>query len=59
MPIFAGELKSIIMSYTEKITIKNPSRKLEEYLRWIGVQKYLRLKKLASEDSSSAQIITV
>jgi len=47
------------MSYTEKITIKNPSRKLEEYLRWIGVQKYLRLKKLASEDSSSAQIITV
>ena len=47
------------MTHTEKITIKNPSRKLEDYLRWIGVQKYLRLKKLATEDSSSAQVITV
>jgi hypothetical protein len=47
------------MSYTDKITIKNPSRRLEERLRWIGVQKYLRLKKLATDDMSSAKVITV
>lgn len=47
------------MSYTDKITIKNPSRKLEEHLRWIGVQKYLRMKKLATDDMSSAKVITV
>ena len=43
------------MRYTDKITIENPSRKLEERLREIGVRKYLRLKKLAKDDMSSAK----
>ena len=43
------------MRYTDKITIDNPSRKLEERLREIGVRKYLRLKKLAKDDMSSAK----
>lgn len=47
------------MSYTDKIVIENPSRKLEERLREIGVRKYLRLKKLATEDMSSAKVITI
>lgn len=37
------------MNYTEVITIKRPSRKLEERLRWVGVQKYLRLEKLRTK----------
>ena len=36
-----------------------PSRKLEERLREIGVRKYLRLKKIATDDMSSAKVITV
>lgn len=47
------------MSYTDRIVIENPSRKLEEHLREIGVRKYLRLKKLATDDMSSAMIIKV
>ena len=47
------------MSYTDKIVIENPSRKLEEGLRGIGVRKYLRLKKLATDDMSSAKVITI
>ncbi len=47
------------MSYTDRIVIDNPSRKLEEHLREIGVRKYLRLKKLATDDMSSAMVITV
>ena len=45
------------MRYTDKITIENPSRKLEERLREIGVRKYLRLKKLAKDDMSSAKYL--
>ena len=48
-----------IMSYTEQITIKNPSRKLEEHLRWVGVQKYLWLKKLCSDEVKPTKIIHV
>ena len=47
------------MSYTDKIVIENPSRKLEERLREIGVRKYFRLKKLATDDMSSAKVITI
>ena len=47
------------MSYTKRTIIKNPSRELEERIRWIGVQKYLRLEKLAKEELPSARIITV
>ena len=45
--------------HTDKIVIENPSRKLEEHLREIGVRKYLRLKKLATDDTSSATVIKV
>ena len=45
------------MSHTEIITIKNPSRKLEEQIRWIGAQKYLRQKKLVAEDCPTAKVI--
>ena len=44
--------KSSIMVKTEYITIKNPSRKLEEAIRKIGVQKYLWLKRLCSDETS-------
>ena len=37
------------MSNSRTITIKNPSRKLEEKIREAGVQKYLWLKELCSE----------
>lgn len=47
------------MAYTEKIIIKNPSRKLEEHLRWIGVQKYLRLRELGSEESQPVKVVLV
>jgi hypothetical protein len=47
------------MSYTEKITIKNPSRKLEEKVRKIGVQKYLWLEKLCSDDTVPTHIVKV
>jgi hypothetical protein len=47
------------MSYTEKIVIKNPSRELEEKVREIGVQKYLWLKKLCSDETVPDKIIYV
>lgn len=47
------------MCNTKITTIKNPTRNLEEQIRWIGVQKYLRLKKLISEEMPAAKIITV
>ena len=47
------------MSYTENIIIKNPSRKLEEYLRNVGVKKYLWLQKLGSEEVQPTKIIYV
>ena len=47
------------MSYTENITIKNPTRKLEEYLRNVGVKKYLWLQKLGSDEVQPTKIIYV
>lgn len=47
------------MNYTEIITIPNPSRKLEEAIRKIGVQKYLRLERLCSEEIMPTHIIKV
>ena len=47
------------MSYTEKLTIKNPSRKLEERMRKIGVMKYLWLEKLCSDETKPTKIIHV
>lgn len=51
--------KDFVMSYTEKIVIKNPSRELEEKVREIGVQKYLWLKKLCSDEVKPNKIIYV
>ena len=34
----------------DQISIKKPPGKLEEHLRWIGVQEYLRLKELATDE---------
>lgn len=48
-----------VMNYTENITIKNPSRKLEGYLRDIGVKKYLWLQKLRSDDVQPTKTIYV
>jgi hypothetical protein len=47
------------MSYTKVTTIKNPSRKLEEHVRWIGVQKYLWLEKLCSDETKATKVIHV
>ena len=47
------------MNNSRTITIKNPSRKLEERIRRIGVQKYLWLEELCSEDTKPNKIIYV
>lgn len=47
------------MSHTETITIKNPSRKLEEAIRKVGVQKYLRLERLCSDETLPTHIVKV
>jgi len=47
------------MGKTEYITIKNPSRKVEETIRKIGVQKYLWLEKLCSDETKPTQVITL
>ena len=47
------------MSHTENITIKNPSRKLEEYLRDVGVKKYLWLQRLRNDDMQPTKILYV
>ncbi|MBQ9678954.1 MAG: hypothetical protein IJV44_12555 [Prevotella sp.] len=47
------------MTKTEHITIKNPSRKFEEAIRKVGVQKYLWLEKLCSDDTKPTQVVTL
>ena len=47
------------MSNSRTITIKNPSRKLEERIRKIGVQKYLWIEKLCSEETKPTITIHV
>jgi len=51
--------KVFIMSHSRTITIKNPSRKLEERIRKIGVQKYLWIEKLCSDESKPTKTIYV
>ncbi len=52
--------KSIfIMSNSRTITIKNPSRKLEEHIRKIGVQKYLWIEQLCSDETKPTKTIYV
>ena len=48
-----------IMSNSRTITIKNPSRKLEERIRKIGVQKYLWIEKLCSDETKPTKTIYV
>ena len=48
-----------IMSNSRTITIKNPSRKLEEQIRRIGVQKYLWLEELCSDETKPTKEIYV
>lgn len=47
------------MSNSRKITIKNPSRELEERIRDAGVQKYLWLKRLCSEETKPDNVIYI
>ena len=47
------------MSYTKTTIIKNPSRELEERVRRIGVQKYLWLEKLCSDETVPTKVIHV
>jgi hypothetical protein len=47
------------MSNSKTIIIKNPSRKLEEKIREAGVQKYLWLKELCSDDIKPDKVIYV
>ena len=49
----------IKMSKSRTINIKNPSRKLEEHIRKIGVQKYLWIEKLCSDDTEPTKIIYI
>ena len=53
------DINNIIMSNSRTITIKNPSRKLEEKIREAGVQKYLWLKELCSEETKPNKVIYV
>jgi hypothetical protein len=55
---FAAE-NVFIMSNSRTITIKNPSRKLEEHIRKIGVQKYLWIEKLCSDETKPTKTIYV
>jgi len=47
------------MSNSRTITIKNPSRKLEEHIRKIGVQKYLWIEMLCSDETEPTKTIYV
>jgi hypothetical protein len=47
------------MSYTKTTVIKNPSRKLEEHIRKLGVQKYLWLEELCSDNVKPTKVIHV
>ena len=49
----------IEMSNSRTINIKNPSRKLEEHIRKIGVQKYLWIEKLCSDETEPTKTIFV
>jgi len=51
--------KHFDMSYTKTTVIKNPSRKLEEHIRKIGVQKYLWLEELCSDNVKPTKVITL
>ena len=53
--------KTICIMYgnTKITTVKDPSRKLEEYLRWIGVKKYLSLRELCSDETEPTKEICV
>ena len=52
-------INNMVMSNSRTITIKNPSRKLEEKIREAGVQKYLWLKELCSEETKPNKVIYV
>ena len=56
--IFAPR-KCFKMSNSRTINIKNPSRKLEEHIRKIGVQKYLWIEKLCSDETEPTKTIYV
>lgn len=47
------------MEKTEHIIIKDTTRKNEETIRKIGVQKYLWLEKLCSKDTKPTHVITL
>ena len=47
------------MSYTKTTVIKNPSSKLEEHIRKIGVQKYMWLEKLCSDEVKPTKVINL
>ena len=47
------------MSNSRTITIKDPSRKLEEKIREAGVQKYLWLEELCSDNVKPTKVITL
>lgn len=47
------------MSYTKTTVIKNPSRQLEEKIRKLGVQKYLWLEELCSDNVKPTKVIHV
>lgn len=52
-------IRQEFMNYTETVVVKKPSRKLEEAIRKIGVQKYLRLEKLCSDEIQPTRIVKV
>ena len=56
---FASDINNMVMGNSRTITIKNPSRKLEEKIREAGVQKYLWLKELCSEETKPNKVIYV
>jgi hypothetical protein len=59
-PEMAGKTEKVfIMSNSRTITIKNPSRKLEERIRKMGVQKYLWIEKLCSDETKPTKTIYV
>ena len=47
------------MNYTENITIKKPSQRLEEQIRKAGVRKYIWLEKLCSDEIQPTKVVTV
>ena len=47
------------MSNSRTVNIKNPSRKQEEHIRKIGVQKYLWIEKLCSDEIKPTKTIYI